>query len=298
MLKNILLLTNPRAGGGRAQRLLPDVERRFRAQDIKLTTCSSTAPGSLRSVLAQRELAEVDAVVVAGGDGTLFEALNGLMAHRPEARPPLGVVPLGTGNAFARDLGLQPGDWQASLALIFRGACRPIDVGQVDCADGRLFFLNIAGIGFVVAGAVTASRLKAVGKSAYTLAALWQALKLQSSRLRIEIDGQLIEQDNLFAEISNSRFTGTSFLMAPAARLDDGLLDVTLVRKLSRLRLLSLFPTIYSGSHVNYPEVTVMQGRHIHIYEPVASPMLIDGEFIGVTPAEIRCLPAALRVFA
>ena len=297
-MKNILLLTNPRAGGGRAQRLLPDVERRFRAQGIEVTTCCSTAPGNLRSVLAKRELAEVDGVVAAGGDGTVFEVLNGLMAHRPEARPPLGVVPLGTGNAFARDLGLPAGDWQSALALIVRGACRPIDVGQVDCADGRLFFLNIAGIGFVVAGAMTASRLKAIGKSAYTLAALWQTLKLQSSLLRIEIDGHMIEQDNLFAEISNSRFTGTSFLMAPAARLDDGLLDMTLVRKLSRIHLLSLFPTIYSGSHVNYPEVTVTQGRHFHIFEPVGSPMLIDGELVGVTPAEIRCLPAELRIFA
>lgn len=265
---------------------------------MRVTVCSSSALGSIREAVAQGEIREIDGVVAVGGDGTIFEVLNGLMAHPVETRPPLGIVPLGTGNAFARDLQLQPGDWQAAQALIIKGAWRPIDVGQVDWADGRVFFLNIAGIGFVFDAALTAGRLKRVGTSAYTLAALWQTLKLRSSRLRIEIDGELIEQENLFAEISNSRFTGTSFLMAPSARLDDGLLDVTLVRKLSRFRLLSLFPTIYNGKHVNYAEVTVIQGRQIRILGPTVQPMLIDGEFVGETPAEIRCLPAALRVFA
>jgi len=296
-MKNGLLLINPEAGGGRAARLVPAIERQLHQHGLKLEIYRSESPGSIRRWLPAKALAGVDAVIVAGGDGTLFETVNGLMAHPAESRPPLGVLPIGTGNAFCRDLGLHPGDWQAALALILRGDTRQIDVAKLDCAEGQFYFVNIAGMGFVVDAGRTALKLKAIGRSAYTLAALWQTLRLRSHALCIEVDGKRFEQDSLFAEISNSRYTGTSFLIAPAARLDDGLLDVTLVRLLPRSRLLRLFPSIYSGTHVEYPEVSVLQGEEISILQPAHSPMMMDGEFVGTTPASIRCLPGELRMF-
>lgn len=228
----------------------------------------------------------------------MFEALNGLMAHPASLRPPLGLVPIGTGNAFSRDLGLRAGDWKLAIERLLQGNVRDVDIGQLDCAGGRHYFHNIVGQGFVVAAGTTANRLKHMGKSAYTLAALWQTLQLPSSYLRLRIDDQLIEQDSLLLEIANSRYTGTNFLIAPAARLDDGLLDLVLVRRLSRLRLLRLFHTIYSGEHIHYPEVTVLQGREFEILEPARQPLMIDGELIGETPARIRCLPAGLKMLA
>ncbi|HET6564651.1 MAG TPA: diacylglycerol kinase family protein, partial [Xanthomonadales bacterium] len=262
------MLINPQAGGGRAGKLQASIELALKQKDIRLIVKSSTAPGSIRDELATTGLSGFDAVLAAGGDGTLFETVNGLMAHPPETRPALGVLPIGTGNAFCRDLGLAPGDWQSAIALILGGQTRKVDVGQVDHAGGRVYFLNIAGMGFVVAAGLTAARLKGLGQSTYTLAALWQTMRLPSQELRITVDGRLIEQDSLFVEISNSRYTGTSFLMAPGARLDDGLLDLTLVRKLSRPRLLRLFHTIYSGQHVNYPEVLTDKGREFQILQP------------------------------
>jgi len=289
---------NPQAGGGRAAKLLPAIEHELGQHVSQQQVFCSSASASIRNWLGQKNLNGIDAVVAAGGDGTLFEAVNGLMCHSLQSRPPLGVLPIGTGNAFSRDLGLQAGDWQSALELIFKGETRQIDLGQIDCAAGRIYFLNIAGMGFVVDAGLTARRLKHIGHSAYTLSALWQTLKMRGHRLRIEVDGRLIEQDNLFVELSNSRYTGTSFLMAPGARLDDGLLDLTLLRRLPRIRLLRLFPTIYSGKHVDYPEVMVVQGREFSIIEPTDYPLMIDGEFVGTTPARIRCLPGELRIFA
>lgn len=296
-LKHVLLVMNPQAGGGRAARLLPAIERELSRRSNELEVYSSSEVGSIRDWLGKKNLEGTDALIAAGGDGTLFETLNGLMCHSPQSRPPLGVLPIGTGNAFSRDLGLHAGDWQSALTLIFNGEIRQIDLGQIDCAQGRSYFLNIAGLGFVVAAGLTARKLKSMGRSAYTLAALWQTLKLRSHSLRMEVDGRLIEQDNLFVELSNSRYTGTSFLMAPGARLDDGMLDLTLLHALPRHRLLRLFPTIYSGKHVTYSEVTVMQGSEFEIIEPVGYPMIIDGEFVGSTPAGIRCLPGELSIF-
>jgi len=297
-MKNVLLLINPLAGGGRAVRLLSTIEQRLMHLGLAAETYRSAAKGDIRRRLAEKDLSGFDAVIAAGGDGTLFETLNGLMAHPAGCRPPLGVLPLGTGNAFCRDLGLQPGDWQAALELIRRARTRPIDVARLVCAEGQFYFLNIAGMGFVVDAGRTAHKLKAIGRTAYTLAALWQTLKLRSQAICIEVDGKRIEQRSLFAEISNSRYTGTSFLIAPAARLDDGLLDLTLLRLLPRSRLLRLFPSIYSGKHVEYPEVTAQQGKEISILEPQNCPMMMDGELVGVTPARICCLPGELRMFA
>ncbi len=296
-MKQFLLLLNPEAGGGRARKLQTGIVEEFARHGFEPTVYCSTGPGSIRRWLAEASLAGMDGAVACGGDGTLFETLNGLMAHDHGQRPPLGVLPIGTGNAFSRDLGLAAGDWQTAIERMSLNQVRAVDVGQLDCSEGRYHFLNIAGMGFVVSTGATASRLKGIGKSAYTLAALWQTLKLPSQQVVIQHDGQRLERHALFVEISNSRYTGTSFLMAPRALLDDGLLDLTVVQSLSRLRLLRLFRTIYSGQHVDYPEVTTLQSREFEIREPAGCPLMIDGEFVGITPAVIRCLPRELLVF-
>jgi diacylglycerol kinase (ATP) len=255
-------------------------------------------PGSATERLAGGRLAGYDGIVAAGGDGTLFEVVNGLCAHAADERPPLGVLPVGTGNAFARDLGLEPGDWRGGVDLLKAGHTRKLDVGRVECPAGDYHFLNIVGAGLPVAAMLTAERLKPLGRSAYTAATLWQALRCRSASFELELDGERIRQDSLFVEIANTRYTGTSFLIAPDARMDDGLFDVVLVRRLPRRRLLRLFPSIYSGRHVEYPEVTMRRAREVRILAPRGLPLAPDGELRGSTPATVRCLPGHLDVFA
>jgi len=298
---------NPHASFRRAGRLLPAVHaalQRFAEVDLRLTRFA----GDAMEQVAAADLAGYDGLIAAGGDGTLFEVLNGLYRHPPEHRPPLGLVPVGTGNAFARDLGLLPGDWEKGVALIQGHRLRRVDVGRVEpnCPErtdvasrGQPFhFLNIIGAGLPVDAMRAAERIKFIGSSAYSIAALWSALRLQTYPLVIEVDGEQLEQDALFVEISNTRYTGTSFLMAPAARLDDGLLDVTLVRRLPRWRLLRLFPTIYRGRHVAYPEVTTRQARTITIRAPDGLALAPDGEFHGHAPVTVSCLHGDLQIFA
>jgi len=303
----LLMVFNPHACFGRAARLLPVVRaalQRFAELDLCLTRCA----GDARARVAAVDLAGYDGVLAAGGDGTLFEVLNGLYAQSPERRPPLGVVPVGTGNAFARDLGLQPGDWRRGVELIAAGRTREVDVGRVEPADrgasagaardSAFHFLNIIGAGLPVDAMRAAERIKFVGRSAYSAAALWCAMRLRSYPLVLEMDGERFEEDALFVEISNTRYTGTSFLMAPSAQLDDGLLDVTLVRRLPRVRLLRLFPTIYRGAHVGYEEVVTRRARSIRLLGPSGLALAPDGEFRGHTPATVTCLQGDLEIFA
>lgn len=289
-------MLNPLARSGRAGRLQEDIRAGFARHSIAADFLETRAPGGATRLVAGLEPGRYDAVVAGGGDGTLFEVLNGLYRLDRDDRPPLGLLPLGTGNAFARDLGLQPLDWPAAIDLIATGESRLIDVGHVRTPEESFYFLNIIGWGFVVEAGRAAGRLKFTGNAAYTLGVLIALVRLRTHRLRIELDGEVIEQENLLTEVSNSRYTGTQFLMAPSAELDDGWLDVTLVRRLSRRRLLRLFPTIFDGRHVNEPEVTTRRARHIRVIHPAGLPLMPDGEFRGTTPLEITCLERDLEV--
>ena len=296
------MVFNARAAVGRAARLLPRLRFAFGGfADLELLETGDGADAAAR--IAAADLSGFDGLVAVGGDGTLFHALNGLYARPPAQRVPLAVVPVGTGNAFARDLGLAPGDWRRAAELVRGGRLRRVDVGRVEhgagsAAAGSYHFLNIVGAGLPVDAMRTAEHLKFFGRSAYSLAALWRALRLQTYPMRLELDGETLEQEALFVELSNSRYTGTSFLMAPTARFDDGLFDLTLLRRLPRRRLLRLFPTIYSGRHVDYPEVFTRRVRELRIRAPEGLQLAPDGEFRGCTPATIRCLERDLEIFA
>lgn len=295
---NLLVIFNPNAASGRSIKKLASIKEKFKFHGVQTVFKLTTHPGhGIELVRATTDLTSFDGVIAAGGDGTVFEVLNGLYQQPKQSRVPLGLLPIGTGNAFARDLGLQPSDWSGAIDLLSRGHTRLVDVGYVKSIDDEFYFLNIIGMGFSVDAGQTAQKLKVIGNSAYTLATLWQTLKLKSYPLILELDGRKIKNDNVFVTISNTRYTGTHFLIAPDAVLDDGLLDVTILESLPRHRLLKLFPSIYTGKHVKHPEVSTYKATRISIQSPQGMPLGPDGEFRGKTPVEITCLHKDLSVF-
>lgn len=274
------------------------IREAFEAHGRSAQVIETNRPGHATELARDAKLDDFEGIVVAGGDGSLFEVVNGVMQRAADDRPAIGLLPLGTGNAFCRDIGLEPDNWRGAIGVIAAGNTRKIDVAQIACEGERFHYVNIAGIGFVRDVGRTAAKLKFSGKMAYTLATLWRCLNLRSHTLEVVADGRDISMESLFMEVSNSRYTGSSFLIAPGARVDDGELDLVMVRKLPRLRLLRLFPTIYSGKHVLHEEVTVIRAREIRIRAPANLEFMVDGEFKGVTPARITCLPGAIEVFS
>lgn len=254
--------------------------------------------GHGRELVANTSLSGYDGLIAAGGDGTVFEVLNGLYEHPKQEHIPLGLLPIGTGNAFARELFSQPGNLMEAIELLHRGDTRKVDVGFLEGAEASFYFLNIISMGFAVDAGLIAKKMKFFGKSAYTLATLWQVLKLKTYPLVMDIDGKRLSMENVFVTISNSRFTGTSFLIAPAAKIDDGQFDVTVLKRLPRLRLLKLFPTIYSGRHIEYAEVSTYRAARVNIHSPKGLLLGPDGEFCGTSPARVSCLPQDLEIFA
>jgi YegS/Rv2252/BmrU family lipid kinase len=293
----LLLVHNPRAGNGRGHKVLPRIEERLRSRGCDVHVLSTQRPGHAVELVREAPLREYDGVVAAGGDGTVHEVVTGYFRNLAGDGPPLGIVPIGTGNAFVREMGLVGSDWEKAVDAIARGETRVVDVTRLETDGSTCYSLNILGVGFVSDVAETAEGLKLLGNHAYLLAVLWRLFGLRTYPLRLTVDGEEMDMDACFATVSNSRYTGTTFLIAPRAELDDGLLDLVVLKGISRLRVIQIFRTIFTGAHVQEPEVEYRQARRIRIETGEPRVLNVDGELMGSTPVEMECLPRALRLF-
>lgn len=291
----LLVIYNPRAGAGRGKKLLPEITEYLKVKglnaDIKLTTHI----GHGIELAAKTDLSNFDAVIASGGDGTLFEVLNGYYQNQSTDKPPIGLIPNGTGNAFVKELKLLKTDWRKAIDIIAQNSPKAVDVGHLVTEKESYYFLNIVGLGFISEVAQAAVPLKWMGNAAYTVAVLQKLINLKTQKMTFEVDGEVFEREAVFAEVANSTYTGTSFLIAPMAKVDDGLLDLILLNKISRIKLLRLFNSIYDGSHINYPEVEYIQAKKIKIIEEKAGKLIPDGEILAESPVEFECLPGHIQ---
>lgn len=292
---NILVVYNPHAANGKARKLIPQIKSYLQQLGLQATVLQTENSGHAVELVAQADLSLFDAVIASGGDGTLFEVLNGYQQNTADSKPPLGLIPNGTGNAFMKELNLHRADWKKAIEIIASNCPRKIDIGRF-VSEGKVrYFMNIVGMGFVSDVAESAIPYKWMGNAAYTAATLRNLIKLKSQRITLEIDGEVIERRGVFVEVANSTYTGTTFLMAPKAILNDGKLDVIILKSITRLRMLKLFNSIYDGTHINYDEVEYIQGRKIKISEERPGRLIPDGEILGKTPVEFECLPGAIE---
>ncbi len=295
--RRLLLVHNPRAGNGRGGRLLADIEERFRSRGCDVDVYSTRRTGHAADLVRDAHLGDYDGIVAAGGDGTVHEVVTGYFRNPSRDGMPIGIIPNGTGNAFAREMGLLGSDWKKAVDAIVQGETRSVDVTRFETGGATYHSLNILGVGFVSDVTETSMGLKFLGNQAYLLATFWRLLGLRTYPLRLTVDGDEVDVDACFATVSNSRYTGTTFLIAPRAELDDGLLDLVVLKGISRLRVIQIFKTIFTGAHVQEPEVEYRQARRIRIEAKEPRVLNVDGELLGSTPVDIECLPRALRMF-
>lgn len=293
----LFLIDNPQAGKNRKGRLTPTVVEALLEAGCTPEVTTSAHKGHITDLVARLDFSGYDGIVVMGGDGTLFEAVNGYMANRSPRRIPLGVIPLGTGNSFSLDLGLRPRNWQQAVQVIAHGQVQWADVACFE-ENGRCrYFINILGLGFVADVTQRADGLKWMGNLAYTVATLHRMMHHAPMPVTLTLDGQHLERETVFVTVSNSRYT-SNFFIAPQARIDDGLLDVLVLHHMSRRALLRHFPKVLDGSHLALAEVEVFRAADIRIHTPHPVALAPDGECTGHTPLHIRCLPRTIPFFA
>jgi YegS/Rv2252/BmrU family lipid kinase len=291
----LFLIINPAAGSGAGERRGKEAVEVLQRSGFDVDAAISEYPGHIIEIAASAGHRSVDGIVAVGGDGTLFEMANGLLASGAEF-PAVGVVPAGTGNSLAQDLGAV--DFESAIDVIAAGSTRTIDLGRYECNGEHRYFVNVLGIGFVAAVAKQALRFRKLGQVSYALSVFLELARMRPYRLTMKVDGELVECENHFVEVCNSRYTAGNMLIAPQAELSDGFLDVVLLNSISRLGLVKAFPQVYSGEHLSHPHVEVYRCHRLTIQADPPQPLTPDGEVMGQTPLTIEALPSALKVFS
>jgi YegS/Rv2252/BmrU family lipid kinase len=282
------LIVNPSAGGGRAGRVLPRVERALAALGVDATTQPTRDLDHARE-LARAAAADGRLAIALGGDG-LIGAVAGALAERPGSR--LAVLPGGRGNDFVRVLGLPP-DPVAACSVVAHGTLVDLDLGSV---DGRPFAC-IASVGFDSdANRIANDAPSRLGNLVYAYGALRALAGWRPAAFRVSVDGEERSFSGYSVIAANTRCYGGGMCIAPDARLDDGQLDVVLTEHIGRLRFLAKMPKVFKGSHVHEPTVHVLRGRRVEISADRPFTVYADGDPIGTLPAVVLAVPRAVRV--
>ncbi|MCF2941043.1 diacylglycerol kinase [Paenibacillus alkaliterrae] len=293
-IKRARLIYNPTSGREEMRKRLPDILQRLERGGIE-TSCHMTI-GEGDATIAAAEASErgYDLIIAAGGDGTLYEVINGLTG-KPN-RPPLGILPVGTTNDFARAMGI-PKAWEYAVDLIIQQYTRPIDVGKAN----ERYFINIAGGGSLTELTYDVpSKLKTmIGQLAYYMKGLEKMTRLRPTELTFQAAGvgEFHDEFMLFL-ICNSNSVGGFERLAPDSKLDDGLLDVILIRKCNLPEFIKLVTLALRGEHLNDPHVIHFRTNELKVTTPDYVQINLDGEYGGVLPCRFSVLPSHLRIFA
>jgi diacylglycerol kinase (ATP) len=229
-------------------------------------------------------------VAACGGDGTVHLALNAV----DQLPVTLAVVPMGTGNDFARHLGIQ--STSAAVRAIERGSTRYIDTGIIEFAGGTRRYAGVASCGFDAEVNERANGLRGPeGTLKYLVAVLGQLRALTALSLTVNRDDHQEAGRWTLIAVGNTSSYGGGMRICPTASCEDGLLDITAVDEVSRRLLIRVLPRVFNGSHVRHPAVTQHQVREIRV-EGTEFPVYADGERVGQGPVRIRVDPGSLRV--
>jgi YegS/Rv2252/BmrU family lipid kinase len=283
------LIVNPSSGRGRGASLLPEVERELDKRRLTFrTVVTRSLEHGVEEVLVAADANEVP--VVMGGDGLIGQA-GGALAR---SGVPLGIIPGGRGNDLARVLGI-PSDPYGAVAVLAAGNEREIDVGEV---NGRRF-LGIASTGIDSEANRIANRARLVrGSLVYLYAVLRALVAWRPATFTITLDEERLRMKGYAVAVANSRAYGGGMLLAPAAQLDDGVLDVVLTAHHGKLRALANLPKVFKGTHVDVPEVSIHRAARVEISASRNFEVYADGEHLTDLPATLRVLKRSLRVIA
>ncbi|MGW4634793.1 diacylglycerol kinase family protein [Nocardia sp. NPDC004415] len=308
-VRRVLVVTNPHSGIGRGEGVAGAVLDGLLGHGVAVTEVreDSAAESVERVRAAVSSVSErPDAVVCVGGDG-LMNALLPALAH---SSVPLALVPAGTGNDLARELGIPVDDPHAATEIVLRGRSRAIDLGRIESLhETPTWFATVVGTGFDARVTLRANQMRYPrGRLRYTVAAAAELLRGYTLPFRIELSGlapdaldnppgthTVVEVDAVMAPIGNTRTYGGGMLVCPEALDDDGYLDITVVGAVSRLAMARLLPALSAGKRIDHPATKRYRARRITVTAPDGY-ATADGEPAGMLPVTVQAMPGALTV--
>jgi YegS/Rv2252/BmrU family lipid kinase len=299
---NIVAVLNPKSANGRTARVWSSLQKYLPAG---IEVHETRAPGHAIELTSSAIREGARTIIAVGGDGTINEVVNGFFDGdrliAPDAA--LGIIPHGTGSDLRRTLRI-PLDGRKAAEVIRAGVSRPIDIARVaytrmDGTPAARYSLNVTsfGMGGAVAARANRSSKALGGKVSMLLATLVTALQYGGKSVTLNLDrSQRIDVPIMNVAVGNGQFHGGGMWVCPQASLDDGLLDVTIIRYLSVPQLIRGLPTLYNGNIQIHPKVTCYRARCIEARAHDTTLVEIDGEALGKLPVEISVVPRAIRM--
>ena len=301
------VIVSSRSGGGKARSDWPQISKLLKDRNILFSEHLTDHAYHAIELAREAVLSGFRKLLVVGGDGAMHEVLNGLFSQHEVApsEVTLGLIPVGSGNDWSR-LHEIPADYAAAVGLIADAETRTRaqDVARVDTLmDGKpycRYMINIGGLGFdseVCHRFDLAKERGHAGDRQYLRSLLSGFLSYKCLKFRVEVDGEEFYRGSAFSvALGIGKYCGGGMRQTPGAVPDDGLIDVTVVGRLSKWKFLLKVPSLFDGSIYKHKEVTHTRGRRICISAAPYSFMEVDGEPVGITPVAVEVIPAGVRV--
>ena len=306
MNRRIAAIANPHAGKGRAGRLWPRIEQQLRSRLGDVTVRFTDSAGHATSIA--RELLEngFDVIIAVGGDGTVSEVANGFLRDDEPVRrdAQLGILPVGTGSDFQRSLGI-PSDFDKAVEILAEGKPLAIDVGKATLVgssggDQQRYFVNL--VSFGMGGAVAAGAKNTLTVLGGKVGFLWATFKTMATyhgrQVEIEIDdsGMFLPFFITNVAVGNGRYHGGGMHACPTAVLNDGLLEVTVIRYLKPLEIMRDIRILYSDNVYRHPKIHHLRAQRLVARSEQPTWVEVDGEPLGRLPLTLEVLPQSLAV--
>lgn len=299
-----LVILNPHAGSGRGKKDKAEILKCLNIADVQYELVVSEFPRHTVQLTVDAIGNGFRKIIVAGGDGTLNEVVNGIFSQTvcPPEEITIGVIPVGTGNDWIKTFGI-PNEYQEAVRIIRKGDTMRQDTGQITFTENSLtkicYFANMAGFGFDAMVAAKTNRLKDKGRSGISL--YLQALgssfmNYKTAKTHVTIDGQEIDELIFSVSIGIGRYNGGGMMQAPGAIPDNGLFQVTIIRKIGLFGILRNLAGLYSGAFVKDRRVSTYQAKHVSISAGQSIAGEADGEALGDNKFEIDLLSQKITV--
>ena len=287
-MSKVLIISNPKSGVNNFESSINYVIDQFKNFNIESTLFKTKHVGHATQIVKDTNIGGYDSVCAMGGDGTLFEVLNGMFSRNESERRPISVIPNGTGNSFMKTIGIE--SQLSSIEKIAKNKSRPVDVMKAVCGDEVLYSLNLIGWGMATDISVLAEGLRIFGGQRYNIASFFEIVKNKKRTAKLVVDGVEREDNFAFIIACNTKYVGKDMKMAPSAEIDDGKIDLIIVKEASSFTLFSVFPKLFDGSHVDHDACEYVHCKTFSILPEEVGKLNIDGEIIGSSPVAVEML--------
>ena len=292
-----IVIVNPFSGKKQGSEIFNKIKKKFDSKNVDLNLITTEFPGHAEKIIKDYNLENYNGILIIGGDGTFHEIVNGMFNRKDKKKIPIGIIPGGTGNSFMLDLGIT--EPNVAVDKILMKKTRFIDVIKLNMGQTVKYSVNLVGWGMITDIGFTAENLRWLGNARYTISAIIQIFFKNYRKAEFEVNGKKSVKDFMFVVGCNSINVGKGMRMAPKAKLDDGLMDIIVVESnISRIRLLSVLPKLFKGTHIDEPEVQYYQSNKFSLIPDNYDSLIIDGEMIGKTPILAEVIPNSIEIFA